>query len=109
MKFVTTTRSEEQRIFETAPEVKDVLGRPRSRWKNKVVTDSGKELQIKFLLGEKEEEEEEDNDNNDKKEVIFLLCIQGLIFSTETSHHKSTSRKIVDKNHNITSQKKVHV
>jgi len=80
---------------------------------NKVVTDSGKELQVKFLLGEKEEEEEQeqedDGDNDDKNEVIFLLCLRGLIFSTETSNHKSTSRKIVDKNHNITSQKKVHV
>jgi hypothetical protein len=45
MKFVTTTRSGEQRIFETAPEVKYVLGRPRSRWKNKVVPETGKELQ----------------------------------------------------------------
>jgi hypothetical protein len=93
MKFVTTARSEEQRIFETAPKVKDVLGRPRSRWKNTLVTDSGKELQVKFLLGEKEEEEEEqeeddDNDNDDKNEVNILLCVQGLIFSTETSHHK---------------------
>jgi hypothetical protein len=31
MKLVTTTRSEKQRISETAPEVNDVLGRPRSR------------------------------------------------------------------------------
>jgi len=44
MKLVTT-RSGKQRIFETAPEINDVLGRPRRRWKNKVVSETGKELQ----------------------------------------------------------------
>lgn len=45
MKLVTTTRSGKQRFFETASEVNDVQGRPRSRWKNKVVPETGKELE----------------------------------------------------------------
>jgi len=45
MKLVTTTRSGKQRMFETAPEVKDVKGRSRNRWKNKVVPETGKEIE----------------------------------------------------------------
>jgi hypothetical protein len=44
MKPVMTTRSGKKRIFETAPEVNDVLGRNRSRWKNNVVPETGMEL-----------------------------------------------------------------
>lgn len=62
---------------------------------NNVVPETGKELQANISCkGEEEEEEQEqkeDGDNDDKNEVICLLCVQGLIFSTETSRHKSTS------------------
>ena len=44
MRLVTTTRYGKERIFETVPEVNDVLGRPRSRWKSKLVSEIGKEL-----------------------------------------------------------------
>jgi hypothetical protein len=59
-----------------------------------VVPETGKELEEITTFGGEgrgRRRTRRRGDNDDKNKAVFLLCVLGLAFYTETSHHKSTS------------------